>query len=62
MMQLVQLSGTFRTLTVSLYKIANDIRLMWCGPQAGFSELEIPENEPGSSITLGNVNPTQPRR
>jgi fumarate hydratase, class II len=56
---LVQLSGTFRTLVVSLYKIANDIRLMSCGPRAGFAELEIPENEPGSSIMPGKVNPTQ---
>jgi fumarate hydratase, class II len=56
---LVQLSGTMRTLAVSLYKIANDIRLMSCGPRAGFAELEIPENEPGSSIMPGKVNPTQ---
>ena len=56
---LVQLSGTFRTLGVSLYKIANDIRLMSCGPRAGFAELTIPENEPGSSIMPGKVNPTQ---
>jgi fumarate hydratase class II len=56
---LVQLSGTFRTLAVSLYKIANDIRLMACGPRAGFAELLIPENEPGSSIMPGKVNPTQ---
>jgi fumarate hydratase, class II len=56
---LVQLSGTCRTLAVSLYKIANDIRLMSCGPRAGFSELHIPENEPGSSIMPGKVNPTQ---
>jgi fumarate hydratase, class II len=56
---LVQLSGAFRTLAVSLYKIANDIRLMSCGPRAGFAELEIPENEPGSSIMPGKVNPTQ---
>jgi fumarate hydratase, class II len=56
---LVQLSGTFRTLAVSLYKIANDIRLMSCGPRAGFAELQIPENEPGSSIMPGKVNPTQ---
>jgi fumarate hydratase, class II len=55
----VQLSGTLRTLAVSLYKIANDIRLMSCGPRAGFAELEIPENEPGSSIMPGKVNPTQ---
>jgi len=56
---LVQLSGTMRTLAVSLYKIANDIRLMSCGPRAGFAELNIPENEPGSSIMPGKVNPTQ---
>src|SRR5271155_2486742 len=56
---LVQLSGTLRTLAVSLYKIANDIRLMSCGPRAGFEELQIPENEPGSSIMPGKVNPTQ---
>jgi fumarate hydratase class II len=48
-----------RTLAVSLYKIANDIRLMSCGPRAGFAELEIPANEPGSSIMPGKVNPTQ---
>src|SRR3984957_11959903 len=47
---LVQLSGSLRTLAVSLYKIANDIRLMSCGPRAGFAELVIPANEPGSSI------------
>jgi fumarate hydratase class II len=56
---LVQLSSTLRTLAVSLYKIANDIRLMSCGPRAGFYELLIPENEPGSSIMPGKVNPTQ---
>src|SRR5262249_50272868 len=57
---LVQLSGTLRSLAaVSLYKIANDIRLMSCGPRAGFAELEIPENEPGSSIMPGKDNPTQ---
>ncbi|MGA3139411.1 MAG: class II fumarate hydratase [Xanthobacteraceae bacterium] len=56
---LVQLSGTMRTLAVSLYKIANDIRLMSCGPRAGFAELEIPKNEPGSSIMPGKINPTQ---
>jgi len=55
----VQLSGTLRTLAVSLYKIANDIRLLSCGPRAGFAELQIPENEPGSSIMPGKVNPTQ---
>ncbi len=56
---LVQFSGTLRTLAVSLYKIANDIRLLSCGPRAGFHELLIPENEPGSSIMPGKVNPTQ---
>jgi fumarate hydratase, class II len=56
---LVQLSGTLRTLAVSLYKIGNDIRLMSCGPRAGFAELSIPANEPGSSIMPGKVNPTQ---
>jgi fumarate hydratase, class II len=55
----VQLSGTLRTLAVSLYKLANDVRLMSCGPRAGFAELVIPENEPGSSIMPGKVNPTQ---
>jgi len=56
---LVHLSGTFRTLAVSLYKIGNDIRLLSCGPRAGFAELQLPENEPGSSIMPGKVNPTQ---
>src|SRR6201992_4027095 len=56
---LVQLSGTLRTLAVSLYKVANDIRLLSCGPRAGCAELLIPENEPGSSIMPGKVNPTQ---
>jgi fumarate hydratase, class II len=56
---LVHLSGTLRSLAVSLYKIGNDIRLMSCGPRAGFAELILPENEPGSSIMPGKVNPTQ---
>ena len=56
---LVQLSGALRTIAVSTYKIANDIRLMSCGPRAGFAELVIPANEPGSSIMPGKVNPTQ---
>jgi fumarate hydratase class II len=56
---LVQLSATLKTLAVSLFKIANDIRLLSCGPRAGFAELEIPANEPGSSIMPGKVNPTQ---
>jgi fumarate hydratase class II len=56
---LVHLSGTLRTVAVSLYKIANDIRLVSCGPRAGLGELRLPENEPGSSIMPGKVNPTQ---
>jgi fumarate hydratase class II len=56
---LVQLSGSLRTLAVSLLKIANDVRLLSCGPRAGIAELLIPENEPGSSIMPGKVNPTQ---
>ena len=46
-------------LAVSLLKIANDIRLLACGPRAGLAELKLPENEPGSSIMPGKVNPTQ---
>jgi fumarate hydratase class II len=56
---LVLLSGALRALAVSLYKIANDIRLLSCGPRCGLHELLIPENEPGSSIMPGKVNPTQ---
>lgn len=56
---LVMLSGALRTLAVSLFKIANDIRLLSCGPRCGFYELKIPSNEPGSSIMPGKVNPTQ---
>ena len=56
---LVWLSSTLKTLAVSLFKIANDIRLLSCGPRAGFYELVIPSNEPGSSIMPGKVNPTQ---
>src|ERR1700722_13919991 len=56
---LVHLSGTLRTLAGSLFKIANDIRLVACGPRAGLAELHLPENEPGSSIMPGKVNPTQ---
>jgi fumarate hydratase class II len=56
---LVQLSGTLRTLAVSLYKIGNDIRLLSSGPRAGLGELHLPANEPGSSIMPGKVNPTQ---
>jgi len=56
---LVQLSATLKTLAVSLFKIANDIRLLSCGPRAKLAELTIPTNEPGSSIMPGKVNPTQ---
>jgi fumarate hydratase class II len=56
---LVQMSGTLRTLACSLMKIANDIRWMGSGPRAGLAELQLPENEPGSSIMPGKVNPTQ---
>jgi fumarate hydratase class II len=56
---LVAFSGALRTLAVSLYKIANDVRLLSCGPRCGLHELIIPENEPGSSIMPGKVNPTQ---
>lgn len=56
---LVQLSGTLRTVAVTCFKIGNDVRLMSCGPRAGFAELIIPANEPGSSIMPGKVNPTQ---
>lgn len=56
---LVQMSGTLNTLAVSLTKIANDIRLLGSGPRSGLGELHLPENEPGSSIMPGKVNPTQ---
>jgi fumarate hydratase class II len=56
---LVMLSGTLKTLATSLYKIANDIRILSCGPRCGFHELDIPANEPGSSIMPGKVNPSQ---
>ncbi len=55
----VHLSSALKTLATSLFKIANDIRLLSCGPRCGLSELNIPENEPGSSIMPGKVNPTQ---
>jgi fumarate hydratase class II len=51
--------GAINTVAASLFKIANDIRLLGSGPRAGFGELELPENEPGSSIMPGKVNPTQ---
>jgi fumarate hydratase, class II len=56
---LVSASGALRTLAVALTKIASDIRLYACGPRAGIGELLIPENEPGSSIMPGKINPTQ---
>ena len=55
----VEVSGTLNTLAASLMKIANDIRLLGSGPRAGIGELLLPENEPGSSIMPGKVNPTQ---
>ena len=56
---MVESSGAVKTLAVSLMKIANDIRLLASGPRSGIGELIIPENEPGSSIMPGKVNPTQ---
>jgi fumarate hydratase class II len=56
---IVQLSGAVRTAATSLFKIANDIRLLGSGPRCGLGELILPENEPGSSIMPGKVNPTQ---
>ena len=56
---LVHLSGTLNGLAVALSKIANDIRLLGSGPRCGLGELQLPENEPGSSIMPGKVNPTQ---
>ncbi|MCL4461034.1 MAG: class II fumarate hydratase [Nitrospirae bacterium] len=57
--ELVQASSALRTLAVSLMKIANDLRWMGSGPRCGLGELSLPENEPGSSIMPGKVNPTQ---
>jgi len=56
---MVALSGALRTLAGALMKIANDIRWYACGPRAGIGEIRIPENEPGSSIMPGKINPTQ---
>ena len=56
---MVKISGVFNTIAVSLNKIANDIRLLSSGPRSGIGELSLPENEPGSSIMPGKVNPTQ---
>ena len=56
---IVEASGVMNTVAVSLFKIANDIRLLGSGPRSGLGELVLPENEPGSSIMPGKVNPTQ---
>ena len=56
---MVEMSGMINTVAVSLHKIANDIRLLGSGPRSGLGELNLPENEPGSSIMPGKVNPTQ---
>ncbi|WP_413288235.1 class II fumarate hydratase [Bdellovibrio sp. HCB337] len=56
---LVEVSGALNTIAVSLMKVANDIRLLGSGPRCGIGELNLPENEPGSSIMPGKVNPTQ---
>lgn len=56
---MVEMSGALRTVAASLFKIANDIRLLGSGPRCGLGELILPENEPGSSIMPGKVNPTQ---
>ena len=56
---MVELSGVLKVIAVALTKIANDIRLLGSGPRSGLGELKLPENEPGSSIMPGKVNPTQ---
>lgn len=56
---MVEFSGTLNTISASLMKIANDIRFLGSGPRSGLGELLLPENEPGSSIMPGKVNPTQ---
>jgi fumarate hydratase class II len=56
---MVEISGSLKTAAASLFKIANDIRLLGSGPRCGLGELVLPENEPGSSIMPGKVNPTQ---
>jgi fumarate hydratase class II len=56
---IVETSGALKTLAVSLMHIANNIRLLASGPRCGIGELHLPENEPGSSIMPGKVNPTQ---
>ncbi|MBA4097809.1 MAG: class II fumarate hydratase [Rhodospirillum sp.] len=56
---MVEVSGAYNVLAASLMKIANDLRLLGSGPRSGFGEINLPENEPGSSIMPGKVNPTQ---
>merc|ERR1711991_402200 len=56
---IVEFSGSLKTAASSLFKIANDIRFLGSGPRCGLGELSLPENEPGSSIMPGKVNPTQ---
>ena len=56
---MVEFHGTLNTIAVSLFKIANDIRFLGSGPRSGLGELNLPENEPGSSIMPGKINPTQ---
>ena len=56
---IVELSGALKVVSVSLFKIANDIRWLSSGPRSGIGEINIPSNEPGSSIMPGKVNPTQ---
>jgi fumarate hydratase class II len=56
---IVELSGSIKTTSISLFKIANDLRLLSSGPRSGLGELNLPENEPGSSIMPGKINPTQ---
>jgi len=57
--EMVDASAALRTLAIALYKIANDVRYYAMGPRAGIAEIKIPENEPGSSIMPGKINPTQ---
>merc|ERR1719198_2200905 len=56
---MVEISGALNVIATSLMKIANDIRMLGSGPRCGLGELSLPENEPGSSIMPGKVNPTQ---
>ena len=56
---IIEMSGAIKTIAASIFKIANDIRFLGSGPRSGLGELILPENEPGSSIMPGKVNPTQ---